>query len=83
MTFDIDLFNQVLSDWEYKEIYINDECVYSVNSDTEFTIKNFITKLHHVEEYCSIALKNINIMPYEKDGVTIKFEIEVRFWQYE
>lgn len=80
MTFDMDLFNQVLSDWEYKEVYINDECIYSVNSDTEFTIKNFIIKLHHVEEYCSIALKSINIIPYEKDGVTIKFEIEVGFW---
>ena len=45
MKFDINFFNSVLGDWNYKEIYVNNECIYSVRSDTAHTIGNFIKKV--------------------------------------
>ena len=39
--FDIDFFDSVLSEWNYKEVYVNNVCVYSVASDVSITIPDF------------------------------------------
>ncbi len=84
MKFDINFFNSVLGDWNYKEIYVNNECIYSVRSDTAHTIGNFIKKVEAIDQLCPLSWKSINIIPFDNhDGVVIKFELEVGFWQYE
>lgn len=81
MGFDVNFFNNVLSDWNYKEIYVNDKCIYSVNSDTTHTISNFNKKVEAIDQLCPISWKCINITPFDDhDGVVIKFELEVGFW---
>ena len=81
MGFDINFFNNVLSDWNYKEIYVNGECIYSVNSDTTHTISSFTKKVETIDRLCPISWKCINIIPFDDhDGVVIKFELEVGFW---
>lgn len=42
--FDIDFFDAVLTDWNYKEIYVNNVCVYSVASDTSVTMTDLKQK---------------------------------------
>lgn len=80
MGFDVDFFNNVLSNWNYKEIYVNNKCIYSVNSDTEYTISNFNKKIEVMDQICPISWKSINIIPFDDSGVIIKFELEVGFW---
>lgn len=81
MRFDFHFFNLVLADWDYKAVYVNDKCIYCVDSDVETTIAEFNEKLMKLEELTSIVWKSINILPYDSSGgVTIKIELEVSFW---
>ena len=77
--FDIEFFDTVLSDWNYKEIYVNNVCVYSVKSDTSITLDNLKEKIHMIENKdMSIRWSSINITPYNStDGVIIHFNTVV------
>ena len=77
--FDIDFFDSVLSDWNYKEVYVNNVCVYSIKSDVSITISDFKKKLDHIhaEGMCA-RWSSINITPYDDyDGVIIHFNTVV------
>ena len=73
--FDIDFFDAVLSDWNYKEIYVNNVCVYSVASDTSVTMTDLKEKINTIEnKSMSIKWSSIDITPYDNaDGVVIHF----------
>ena len=77
--FDIDFFNGVLSEWNYKEIYVNNVCVYSVKSDTSITLKDLREKICMIENKdMSIRWSSIDINPYDDtDGVIIHFNTVV------
>ena len=53
--FDIDFFEGVLSEWNYKGVYVNNVCVYSVKSDTSITLKDLKEKI------CMIENKDMSI----------------------
>ena len=71
--FDIDFFDAVLSDWNYKEIYVNNVCVYSVASDMSVTMTDLKEKINTIEnKSMSIKWSSIDITPYDNaDGVVI------------
>lgn len=73
--FDIDFFDNVLSDWNYKEVYVNNVCVYSVKSDTSITMLDLKDKILTIENTAmSIKWSSIDITPYDDtDGVIIHF----------
>lgn len=77
--FDIDFLISVLSEWNYKEVYVNNVCVYSVNSDTSITLNDLKEKICMIENKdMSIRWSSIDITPYDKtDGVTIHFNTVV------
>lgn len=74
--FDINFFDTVLTDWNYKEVYVNSVCIYSVASDVSITISDFKKKLDRIyaEDMC-VRWSSINITPYDDhhDGVIIHF----------
>ena len=78
--FDMDFFDTVLTDWNYKEIYVNSVCIYSVASDVSITIADFKKKLDRIyaEDMC-VKWSSINITPYDdyNDGVIIHFNTVV------
>ena len=85
MTDKTHFLDSVLSDWNYKEVYVNGKCVYSVASDTETTLNEVRNKLESIGKLCPVTWKQIIITPYENsrgedDGVIIKFEFEIKFW---
>ena len=77
--FSVDFFDMVLSDWNYKEIYVNNVCVYSVESDTSITINDLKQKIYMIENKdMSIKWSSINITPHDaSDGVVIHFNTVV------
>ena len=77
--FDIDFFDAVLSDWNYKEVYVNNVCVYSVKSDTSITLKDLKEKICMIENKdMSIRWSSIDITPHDDtDGVIIHFNTVV------
>lgn len=77
--FDIDFFDSVLTDWNYKEVYVNNVCIYSVASDVSITISDFKKKLDRIynEDMC-VRWSSINITPYDdNDGVIVHFNTVV------
>jgi hypothetical protein len=80
--FDIDFFDAVLSDWNYKEIYVNNVCVYSVKSDTSITMTDLKEKIYMIENKgMSIKWSSIDITPYDNaDGVIIHFNTVVNLF---
>ena len=78
--FDADFFDAVLTDWNYKEIYVNNVCVYSIASDVPITISDFKKKLDRIyaEDMC-VRWSGVNITPYDNtdDGVIIHFNVIV------
>lgn len=77
--------DRVLSDWEYKEVYVNGKCVYSVESDTEVTLSAVKERLETLSSIGVVSWKQVTITPYINkkgidDGVIIKFEFGVSFW---
>ena len=82
MNFNTEFFDCVLSDWNYKEVYVNQVCIYSVTSDVSVTIKDFKEKLDELLKIVSVKLESVNITPFDTtDGVAIKFNIKVEFWK--
>ena len=77
--FDIDFFDAVLSDWNYKEIYVNNVCVYSAASDTSVTMTDLKEKINTIEnKSMSIKWSSIDITPHDDtDGVIIHFNTVV------
>ena len=77
--FDIDFFEDVLSEWNYKEVYVNNVCVYSVKSDTSITLKDLKEKICMIENKdMSIRWSSIDITPHDDtDGVIIHFNTVV------
>ena len=77
--FDINFFDTVLTDWNYKEVYVNNVCVYSVKSDVFVTIAEFKKKLDRIygDDMC-VRWSSVNITPYDdSDGVIIHFNTVV------
>ena len=78
--FDINFFDTVLTDWNYKEVYVNNVCIYSVASDVSITVSDFKKKLDRIyaEDMC-VRWSSINITPYDNcnDGVIIHFNTVV------
>jgi hypothetical protein len=82
MMFNIEFFDSVLSDWNYKEVYVNDICIYSVASDTQVTMRDFRERLTSINNVTSVVWKGISITPFDTDdGVVLKFHIGVEFWK--
>lgn len=82
MNFNTEFFDCVLSDWNYKEVYVNQVCIYSVDSDVSVTIKDFKEKLDNLLKIVSVKWESVNIIPFDDaDGVAIKFNINVEFWK--
>jgi hypothetical protein len=81
--FSIDFFDTVLSDWNYKEVYVNNVCIYSVASDVSFTISDFKKKMDHIhaQDMC-VRWSSINVTPYDGNdgGVIIHFNTVVDFF---
>ena len=77
--FDIDFFEDVLAEWNYKEVYVNNVCVYSVKSDTSITLKDLKEKICMIENKdMSIRWSSIDITPHDDaDGVIIHFNTVV------
>lgn len=77
--FDVDFFDMVLTDWNYKEIYVNNVCVYSVKSDTSVTMTDLKEKIDTIENKgMSIKWSSIDITPCDNtDGVIIHFNTVV------
>ena len=80
--FDADFLDAVLSDWNYKEVYVNNVCVYSVRSDVSVTMNDLKQKIYTIENKgMSIKWSSINITPYdEADGVIIHFNTIVNLF---
>lgn len=81
MNFDTAWFENVLSDWDYKEVYVNDRCIYSVDSDVETRICDFTARMKNLIGLTSVKWKSVNITPYKNSGVVIRFEVEVGLWK--
>ena len=77
--FDVDFLDAVLSDWNYKEVYVNNVCVYSVKSDVSVTMTDLKDKINMIENKgMSIKWSSIDITPYDNaDGVIIHFNTVV------
>lgn len=85
MTDKVWFLNNVLSEWEYKEVYVNGRCVYSVDGDTEVTLNNVKEMLEAFSKLCVVSWRQIHVTPYKngsgvEDGVVVRFEFEVSFW---
>lgn len=82
MMFNIEFFDSVLSDWNYKEVYVNDICIYSVVSGTQVTMRNFRERVTSINTVTAVVWKGISITPFDADdGVVLKFHIGVEFWK--
>ena len=85
MTNKVWFLDSVLSDWDYKEVYVNGRCVYSVEGDTSITLRSVKERLESISSICVVSWKQVNITPYvnkngDDDGVVVKFEFDVSFW---
>lgn len=83
--FDDEFLSAVLADWNYKEIYMDGACVYSITQDVSTTVSDILHKLKeiHKQELGTVYWHSVEILPYpdeRRDGVILSFRTETKLW---
>lgn len=83
--FDAEFLSAVLADWNYKEIYMDGTCVYSVTQDVSITVSDILNKLKdiHKHEIGTVYWHSVEVLPYpdeHRDGVILSFRTETKLW---
>lgn len=80
--FNREFLENVLSDWNYKQIIINGKTIYDTNRDVVTTLNDFYNKCKELEPLVNLYWTDINITPATdyKEGVCISFNIGADIW---